>query len=87
MLAAIDGYSPLADLRGLDVPVSLVNGRRDPPRLDERRYLGARPGMSLSVVPGAGHDVNSHQPIAFNRILLGALHELRQPTLRLPAVA
>jgi pimeloyl-ACP methyl ester carboxylesterase len=83
MLAAIKGYSPLADLRGLGVPVWLVNGRRDPLRLDERRYLGARPGTRLSVVPGAGHDVNSHQPIAFNRILLDALHELRLPALHL----
>jgi len=84
MLTAIRGYSPLADLRGLGVPVWLVNGRRDPLRLDERRYLGALPGTRLSVVPGAGHDVNSHQPIAFNRILLDALHELRLPALHLP---
>ena len=28
-------------------------------------------------MPGAGHDVNSHAPIIFNRILLDVLHELR----------
>lgn len=84
MLTAIKGYSPLTDLRGLGVPVWLVNGQRDPLRLDERRYLGARPGTRLSVVPGAGHDVNSHQPIAFNRILFDALHELRLPALHRP---
>ncbi|HEX5333061.1 MAG TPA: alpha/beta fold hydrolase [Cellulomonas sp.] len=86
MLRVLTGYSPLADLRGLDVPVWLVNGRRDPLRLDERRYLGARPGTRLTVVPGAGHDVNSHQPVAFNRILLDALHELRLPALHLPGL-
>ncbi|WP_231495963.1 alpha/beta fold hydrolase [Cellulomonas sp. HZM] len=77
MLRALDGYSPLTDLPGLDVPVWLVNGARDPLRLDERRYLEARPGTRLTVVPRAGHDVNSHAPVAFNRVLLDALHELR----------
>jgi len=85
MLSVLSGYSPLADLRGLGVPVWLVNGRRDPLRLDERRYLGAaRRGTRLSVVPGAGHDVNSHQPVAFNRILLDALHQLHVPSLHVP---
>jgi pimeloyl-ACP methyl ester carboxylesterase len=77
MLSALAGYSPLADLRRLHLPVWLVNGSRDPLRLDERRYLAARPGARLTVVPGAGHDVNSHAPVAFNRVLLDALHELR----------
>jgi pimeloyl-ACP methyl ester carboxylesterase len=83
MLGEIQGYSSLADLRRVGVPVWLVNGRRDPLRLDERRLLDARPGTQLSVVPGAGHDVNTHAPIAFNQILLDALHELRRPDLRL----
>jgi pimeloyl-ACP methyl ester carboxylesterase len=77
MLTELTGYSPLADLRRTAVPVWLVNGRRDPLRLDERRYLEARPGTRLTVVPNAGHDVNAHAPVAFNRILLDALHELR----------
>ena len=77
MLTELAGYSPLDDLRRTAVPVWLVNGRRDPLRLDERRYLVARPGTRLTVVPRAGHDVNAHAPVAFNRILLDALHELR----------
>jgi pimeloyl-ACP methyl ester carboxylesterase len=77
MLAAMGGHSSLADLRRLLVPVWLVNGRRDVLRLEERRYLAARPGTRLTVVPRAGHDVNSHAPIVFNRILLDVLHELR----------
>lgn len=77
MLHALAGYSPLADLRRLHhLPVWLVNGRMDPLRLEERRYLRARPGTPLTVVPRAGHDVNSHAPEAFNRVLLTALHEL-----------
>ncbi|MBO3102972.1 alpha/beta fold hydrolase [Cellulomonas sp. zg-ZUI168] len=78
MLAALEGYSPLADLRRTAVPVWLVNGSRDPLRLDERRYVEARPGTRLTVVPRAGHDVNAHAPVAFNRVLLDALQELRQ---------
>lgn len=77
MLVALTGHSTLADLRSILVPVWLVNGRRDPLRLDEHRYLAALPGTTLTVVPGAGHDVNSHAPIAFNRIMLRALAELR----------
>ena len=79
MLAAVAGYSPLADLRRLSLPVWLVNGARDPLRLDERRYLRARPGTRLTVVPGAGHDVNTHAPAAFTGALLDFLAELRQP--------
>lgn len=77
MLTAVAGYSPLADLRRLTLPVWLVNGARDPLRLDERRYLRARPQTRLTVVPGAGHDVNSHAPTAFNRALFEAIAELR----------
>jgi pimeloyl-ACP methyl ester carboxylesterase len=85
MLAALHGYSPLADLRRLHLPVWLVNGRRDPLRIDERRYLGAAPSSQLTVVRRAGHDVNSHAPAAFNRILLDALHDLR-PRTAAPAI-
>ena len=77
MLAAMKGHSSLADLRRLRIPVWLVNGQRDILRLDERRYLAALPGTQLTVVPNAGHDVNSHAPLEFNRILLQVLHELR----------
>ncbi|WP_240675248.1 alpha/beta fold hydrolase [Cellulomonas endophytica] len=76
MLTALAGYSPLADLRALRVPVWLVNGARDPLRLDEWRYRRALPDLRVHVVAGAGHDVNSHRPVEFNRLLLAALHSL-----------
>ena len=85
MLGALAGYSSLADLRRLRLPVWLVNGARDPLRLDERRYLRAAPAARLTVVPRAGHDVNLHAPVAFNRVLLDALHELRTPAPALTA--
>ncbi|MCG2797833.1 MAG: alpha/beta fold hydrolase [Cellulomonas sp.] len=81
MLAAMSGYSPLADLARLRAPLWLVNGRRDPLRLDEWRYRRAVPRARLTVVARAGHDVNLHAPAAFNRVLLEALHELRAPLL------
>lgn len=73
MLHAMQGYSALADLRQLRVPVWLVNGQWDVLRLGERRYLAAQPAARLTVIPRAGHDVNSHAPEAFNRVLLQAL--------------
>lgn len=73
MLHAMQGYSALADLRRLRVPVWLVNGQWDILRLGERRYLAAAPAARLTVVPRAGHDVNSHAPEAFNRVLLDAV--------------
>jgi pimeloyl-ACP methyl ester carboxylesterase len=85
MLAAMKGHSSLADLRQMVEPVWLVNGQRDLLRLDERRYLAALPGTSLTVVPRAGHDVNSHAPAAFNRILLSVLRELQVATAAITA--
>lgn len=83
MLHAMHGYSALADLRRLLIPVWLVNGRRDPLRLSENRFLASHPDARLHVVPGAGHDVNTDAPTAYNRILLGVAGELR----REPALA
>ena len=79
MLTALAGYSPLADLRRLTPPVWFVNGRRDPLRLDEWRYRRAAPLARLTVVPRAGHDVNSSAPAAFTGALLDFLAELRAP--------
>ncbi|MCV2394833.1 alpha/beta fold hydrolase [Actinotalea sp. M2MS4P-6] len=76
MLAALHGYSALADLRRLLVPVWIVNGSRDPLRLDEWRMLAARPNARLHVVRRAGHDVNSHAPEEFLDVLRGALAHL-----------
>jgi pimeloyl-ACP methyl ester carboxylesterase len=87
MLSAMGGHSSIADLRRLRVPVWLVNGRRDVLRLEERRYLAARPDTRLTVVRRAGHDVNSHAPVLFNRILLDVLHDLRTAATSLAHVA
>ncbi len=78
MLAALAGYSPLADLRRLTIPVRLVNGRYDPFRLDEWRYRRAVPLAQVTVVPHAGHDVNTRAPAAFTSALLDFLTDLRQ---------
>jgi pimeloyl-ACP methyl ester carboxylesterase len=84
MLAALHGYTPVRDLRRMVLPVWLVNGARDPLRFGARRYLGAHPGARQWVVPNAGHDVNSHAPVAFNRILQQVLRDLPHPTLPAP---
>lgn len=76
MLVALHGYSSLADLRRVRVPVWVVNGRWDILRFGERRVVAARPEARLHVIRRAGHDVNSHAPVAFTRILLDAAHHL-----------
>ncbi len=82
MLEAMHGYSCASDLRRLTLPVWLVNGSRDPLRLQQRQFHHAVPSAQLHVVRGAGHDVNSHAPTAFNRILLDVLRQLAdQPAL------
>ncbi|GIG28837.1 alpha/beta fold hydrolase [Cellulomonas marina] len=86
MLTTLAGYSPLDDLRRLTVPVWVVNGRRDPLRFDEWRYRRAVPGLRVHVVPGAGHDVNSEHPVAFNRLLLDVVHGLRPVAVPPPDV-
>ncbi len=85
MLRALHGYSALHDLRRLLVPVWIVNGARDPLRLEERRMLAARPDARLHVVRRAGHDVNSHAPEEFLDILRGALAHLHLAPALTPA--
>lgn len=83
MLHALRSHSFLTDLRQMHRPVWLVNGVRDPMRLDERRYLRALPHATLTVVPRSGHDVHVHAPAAFARILDEALGT--RPTVTAPA--
>ena len=66
----------LDDLRRIHCPVWLVNGRWDHFRTQERRFLCACPSAQLVVVPGATHLVSVVRPVAFNRVMLGALDEL-----------
>ncbi len=73
VLRGMTGYSVLRDLRRLDLPVWVVNGARDPLRIDERRLVRALRHGELHVVPRAGHDVNLHAPEAFNALLLRAV--------------
>ena len=78
-LTHLAGRSSIADLRATRAPVWLVNGERDSMRLGESRHLVAAERGALVVVPGAGHDVNTDAPDAFNRILLRALRDFARP--------
>lgn len=77
-LSDLAGRCSVADLRALRVPVWFVNGARDTMRLEEQRHLAAAADGTLVVVPRAGHDVNSHAPEAFNRVLSHALDRFRR---------
>jgi pimeloyl-ACP methyl ester carboxylesterase len=87
-LTHLAGRSSVADLRATRAPVWLVNGERDQMRLEETRHLRAAERGALVVVPGAGHDVNTDAPDAFNRVLTRALNDFaRTPGARRARVA
>lgn len=89
MLTALHGHSSLADLHRLPrpVPVWFVNGRWDVLRFGERRLVAARPGARLTVLKGAGHDVNTHAPTAFTAALVAAVREVGVVPAAVPAPA
>jgi pimeloyl-ACP methyl ester carboxylesterase len=70
VLRAMVHEDPVADLRLIDAPVWLVNGRFDHFRGEEHRFLAACRDGRLVVVPGATHLVNLTQPERFTRIVL-----------------
>ncbi|MDM7854307.1 alpha/beta fold hydrolase [Cellulomonas alba] len=70
VLRAMAREDPVADLRAVQAPVWLVNGRFDHFRGEERRFLAACRDGRLVVVPGATHLVNLTQPVRFTRVLL-----------------
>lgn len=76
MLNELGRMSSLDNLVKITVPVWLVSGRWDFLRVNERRYLAARPQTKKFIIDGAGHDVNLHAPLAFNRTLVNMLSSL-----------
>lgn len=69
-LTELRDFSSRGALRGIEVPVLLVNGQFDHLRLGEQTYRAVQPGVTLTVIPGAGHDVNQDDPVRFNRALV-----------------
>lgn len=70
VLPALTRLHPVADLRSIQVPVLLVNGRFDHLRLHARRYLAATSRGRLVTIPGATHTVSLIQPARFTAIML-----------------
>jgi len=86
-LREMSRVDPRADLASIDRPVWLVNGRWDHFRLGERRTVRAARQARLVVVPHSTHLVSVVAPVAFTRVLLGALDELDGRSVRGPADA
>jgi len=76
VLREIGRAAPLEDLRRIDAPVWLVNGRYDHFRGEERRFLAACRRGRLVLVPGATHLVSLSAPVRFTRVLLEAADAL-----------
>lgn len=72
-LREMRGATPVEDLARVAAPVWLVNGRYDHFRGEERRFLRACRDGRLVVVPGATHLVSLTAPVAFTRVVLGAV--------------
>ncbi|MGZ8202001.1 MAG: alpha/beta fold hydrolase [Burkholderiales bacterium] len=67
-------YSMEAALRGLEVPLLLVNGDEDDKCLEPGLFMKrVCPAAALAVVPWSGHLVNLEEPDFFNRLLLDFL--------------
>jgi pimeloyl-ACP methyl ester carboxylesterase len=64
---------PIASLRRIEQPVTLVNGSLDHFRLQERQYLRAARRGQLVHVAGATHMVSLTRPAVFNEVLLRAM--------------
>ncbi|GAA2240744.1 alpha/beta hydrolase [Rarobacter faecitabidus] len=73
MLTALAGTSARNNLRAIPAPVWLVSGERCPLRFEARRFLRVRGDLTHTVVRGAGHDVNTEAPAAFNALLAGVV--------------
>lgn len=88
-LAAMSGADVLGDLRRVEAPVWLVNGRYDHFRGEEPAFLAACRDGRLVVVPGATHLVSLVRPTRFSRAVLEALAavDAREPARRQPTRA
>lgn len=76
-LRVVGEFSTIQALRRFDAPVLLVNGQWDHLRWEERRHRSARPGIDLTVIRGASHDVSLDAPVRFNRAMLDFLARTR----------
>jgi pimeloyl-ACP methyl ester carboxylesterase len=73
VLRVLAGVDVLGDLRRVEAPVWLVNGRFDHFRGEEHAFLAACRDGRLVVVPGATHLVSLVRPTRFSRAVLEAL--------------
>jgi pimeloyl-ACP methyl ester carboxylesterase len=76
LLSGVRRMDPVSDLGRIACPVWLVNGQWDHFRLQVGAFKRAAPGARVVTVRGATHLVSLVRPVAFNRVLLGALEEV-----------
>lgn len=72
-MRSVGGLDLLGDLRGLEVPVTFLNGRRDQFRLMERRFLRAARRGRLVIIPAGSHLVNLTHPELVTAAILAAI--------------
>lgn len=78
-LAAVGTLDPLRSLRRYPGPVWFVMGSLDHFRLDQRKFVRAKPEASVLVVPRATHLVSLVKPAEFTRAIVDAAEMLTAP--------
>ena len=74
----LDGLEAIGSI---DVPVTIINGRRDEFRIHERRFLAANDAARLVVLDDAGHISNLNRPKRFTKELRAAFERAERPPL------
>lgn len=72
-MAAVGGLDLLGDLRGLEVPVTFMNGRFDQFRVGERVFARAPRTARTVVIPAGSHLVNLTHPQLVTEAIFEAL--------------
>ena len=75
------GLDVLEAIGSIDVPVTIINGRRDEFRIHERRFLAANDAARLVVLDDAGHISNLNRPKRFTKELRAAFERAERPPL------
>lgn len=77
VVRTVGAFDMLADLRAIDVPVTFVNGARDPFRRHEGLCLAAVGDGRLRILDDAGHVANLDRPKRFARCIREAAEAAR----------
>ena len=80
-MSKVGSLDVLEAIGSIDVPVTIINGRRDEFRIHERRFLAANDAARLVVLDDAGHISNLNRPKRFTKELRAAFERAERQRL------